>query len=73
MDRLGTILGPIWVNLKVGERDYKKPCRGIAATTLPGLFRSAQDHVARHSAPGRAALWRRGVANAFAAMLETGG
>lgn len=42
------------------------------AITAEGLFHSAQDHVARHSAPGRAALWRRGVANAFAAMLETG-
>eukprot|EP00435_Cladocopium_sp_Y103_P039529 s1628_g10.t1 len=42
------------------------------AITAEGLFHSAQDHVARHTAPGRAAVWRRGVANAFATMLETG-
>ena len=39
---------------------------------MAGLFHSAQDHVARHTAPGRALLWRRGVADAFATMLETG-
>lgn len=39
---------------------------------MAGLFHSAQDHVARHTAPGRASLWRRGVADAFATMLETG-
>ncbi|CAK9115089.1 unnamed protein product [Durusdinium trenchii] len=42
------------------------------AITAEGLFTSARDRAARHTYPGRANIWRSGVAHAFATMLETG-